>query len=67
MPGLYKSTGYNLDRIELTWMWLESQTERINEKNQNGEANESEGEWNNILNNMENDIYKWIKWRLNDF
>lgn len=44
MPGLYKSTGYNLDRIELTWMWLESQAERINEKNQNGEANESEGE-----------------------
>lgn len=44
MPGLYKSTGYNLDRIELTWMWLESQSERINEKNQNGEANESEGE-----------------------
>ena len=32
MPGLYKSSGYNLDRMELTWMWLETQAEQMNEE-----------------------------------
>ena len=42
MPSLYKSSGYNLDRMELTWMWLESQAERMNEEDQ--EEKEDEGE-----------------------
>lgn len=32
MPGLYKSSGYNLDRMELKFMWLDSQEEQINEE-----------------------------------
>lgn len=33
MPGLYKNSGYNLDRMELKWMWrLDSQVERRNEE-----------------------------------
>jgi hypothetical protein len=31
MPSLYKSSGRNLDRMELTWMWLDGQVERMNE------------------------------------
>ena len=40
MPGLYKSSGYNLDRMELTWMWLDAQAERMNEKEQKDKENE---------------------------
>lgn len=32
MPGLYKNSGYNLDRMELTWLRLDSQVERRNEE-----------------------------------
>lgn len=42
MPSLYKSSGYNLDRMELTWMWLEAQAERMNEEDQKGKENEGE-------------------------
>ena len=42
MPGLYKSSGYNLDRMALTWMWLDSQTERINEEDQKEKEDEGE-------------------------
>jgi hypothetical protein len=42
MPSLYKSSGYNLDRMELTWMWLEDQTERMNEEEQKVKENEGE-------------------------
>jgi hypothetical protein len=31
MPSLYKSSGHNLDRMELTWMCLDGQVERMNE------------------------------------
>ena len=39
MSSLYKSSGYNLDRIELIWMWLESQAERINDEKQKADEN----------------------------
>lgn len=42
MPDLYKSSGYNLDRMELTWMWLDAQTELMNEEDQQQEENKSE-------------------------
>lgn len=32
----YKSSGYNLDKMEIKWLWLDSQTERINTKEQKG-------------------------------
>jgi hypothetical protein len=44
MPGLYTSNGYNLDRMELTWMWLDSQAERINEECQKKDQTEKENE-----------------------
>ena len=28
----YKSSGYNLDKMELTWLWLDAQAERMNRK-----------------------------------
>ena len=34
MPSLYKSSGYNLDRMELTWMWLDAQVDLMNEEKQ---------------------------------
>ena len=44
----YKSSGYNLDKMERTWLWLEAQAERINAqaerintKEQKGNKNES--------------------------
>lgn len=37
MPGLYKSSGYNLDRMELIWMQLEACSELINEEDQKEE------------------------------
>lgn len=37
----YKSTGYNLDKMELTWLWLDAQAERINAKNRKETKNES--------------------------
>ena len=40
MPGLYKSSGYNLDRMELTWMWLDAQAEQMNEEAQKKEQKE---------------------------
>ena len=40
MPGLYKSSGYNLDRMELTWMWLDAQVELMNEEEQKKEKEE---------------------------
>ena len=43
MPGLYKSSGHNLDRMELTWMWLDAQVELRNEEEQKKE-NDDEGE-----------------------
>jgi hypothetical protein len=36
MPSLYKSSGYNLDRMELTWMWLDAQAEQVKEKEDEG-------------------------------
>ena len=29
----YKSSGYNLDKMELKWMWLDAQAERMNRMN----------------------------------
>lgn len=40
MPSLYKSSGYNLDRMELTWMWLDAQVELMNEEDQKEKENE---------------------------
>jgi hypothetical protein len=40
MPSLYKSSGYNLDRMELTWMWLDAQAEQMNEKDQKEKEDE---------------------------
>ena len=40
MPGLYKSSGYNLDRMELTWMWLDTQVEQMKEKEQKEKEDE---------------------------
>lgn len=40
MPSLYKSSGYNLDRMELTWMWLDAQVELINEEEQKENEND---------------------------
>ena len=40
MPSLYKSSGYNLDRMELTWMWLDGQVERMKEKEQKEKKDE---------------------------
>lgn len=40
MPGLYKSSGYNLERMELTWMWLDAQAEQMNEEAQKKEQKE---------------------------
>ena len=40
----YKSSGYNLDKMELTWLWLDAQAERINRinrKNRKETKNES--------------------------
>ena len=37
----YKSSGYNLDKMEIKWLWLESQAERINTEEQKGNKNES--------------------------
>ena len=28
----YKNSGYNLDKMELTWLWLDAQAERMNRK-----------------------------------
>ncbi len=44
MPSLYKSSGYNLDRMELTWMWLDAQVELMNEKEQKKDQKENENE-----------------------
>ncbi len=44
MPSLYKSSGYNLDRIELTWMWLDAQVELMNEEDQKKDKKENEDE-----------------------
>ena len=44
MPSLYKSSGYNLDRMELTWMWLDAQAEQMNEKDQKKDQKEKEYE-----------------------
>ena len=44
MPSLYKSSGYNLDRMELTWMWLDAQVEQMNEKDQQKDQKEKENE-----------------------
>lgn len=43
MPSLYKSSGHNLDRMELTWMWLDAQVELMNEKAEQKEK-EDEGD-----------------------
>ena len=37
----YKSSGYNLDKIELKWLWLDAQAERINRMNRKETKNES--------------------------
>ena len=42
MPGLYKSSGYNLDRMELTWMWLDAQVELMDEEEQKEKEDEGE-------------------------
>ena len=42
MPSLYKSSGYNLDRMELTWMWLDAQVELMNEEEQKEKEDEGE-------------------------
>ena len=44
MPSLYKSSGYNLDRMELTWMWLDAQAEQMNEEAQKKDQKEKEDE-----------------------
>ena len=44
MPSLYKSSGYNLDRMELTWMWLDAQAEQMNEEAQKKDQKEKENE-----------------------
>ena len=28
----YKSSGYNLDKMELKWLWLDAQAERMNKE-----------------------------------
>ena len=35
----YKSSGYNLDKMELTWLWLDAQAERINRMNRMNRMN----------------------------
>ena len=30
----YKSSGYNLDKMERKWLWLDAQAERMNRKNE---------------------------------
>ena len=42
MPRLYKCSGYNLDRMELTWMWLDAQVELMNEEEQKEKEDEGE-------------------------
>lgn len=32
----YKSSGYNLDKMELTWLWLDAKAEIMNAKEQKG-------------------------------
>lgn len=44
MPSLYKSSGHNLDRMELTWMWLDAQVETMNEEAQKKDQKEKENE-----------------------
>ena len=34
----YKSSGYNLDKMELKWLWLDAQAERMNRKETNNES-----------------------------
>ena len=34
----YKSSGYNLDKMELTWLWLDAQAERMNGKETKNES-----------------------------
>ena len=34
----YKSSGYNLDKMELTWLWLDAQAERMNRKETKNES-----------------------------
>ena len=38
----YKSSGYNLDKMELTWLWLDAQAERINRMNRMNRMNRKE-------------------------
>ena len=40
----YKSSGYNLDKMELTWLWLDAQAERINRKETKNESKETKNE-----------------------
>ena len=40
----YKSSGYNLDKMELTWLWLDAQAERINRKETKNESKETMNE-----------------------
>ena len=37
----YKSSGYNLDKMEPKWLWLDAQAETMNAKEQKGTKNES--------------------------
>ena len=40
----YKSSGYNLDKMELTWLWLDAQAERMNRKNEQKGNKETKNE-----------------------
>ena len=65
MKSLYKVSGYNMDKIERKFDWLDSQAERINEepaKNVNHE--ETEDERMCRIMNEDHEIYKQcIQWK----
>ena len=37
----YKSSGYNLDKMERKWLWLDAQAERMNRKETKNESKQS--------------------------
>ena len=40
----YKSSGYNLDKMELKWLWLDAQAERMNRKAERMNRKETKNE-----------------------
>lgn len=65
MKSLYKVSGYNMDKIERKFDWLDSQAERINEElTENVNHEETEDERMCRIMNEDHEIYKrHIQWK----